>query len=168
MLCFTAILKFVNITKEWITDHRVTGKQHMLNHREQHYSLFAYNAIYFSISVQRLTEKWRFRIFRMMKSFGMLSYVIEQTVRHVSEVHTAYIFKGKQSKKTVWLWRRRQYDPSKRQRLFIPRHSIVLRRLQIDTQIIIRVFRRSLLKLLHIHDLVRFCKQGVVAAYHVV
>jgi len=25
-----------------------------------------------------------------------------------------------------------------------------------------------LLKLLHIHDLVRFCKQGVVAAYHVV
>jgi len=35
-------------------------------------------------------------------------------------------------------------------------------------QIIIREFRRSLLKLLHIHDLVRFCKQGVVAAYHVV
>jgi len=34
-------------------------------------------------------------------------------------------------------------------------------------QIIIRKFRRSLLKLLHIHDLVRFCKQGVVAAYHV-
>jgi len=33
---------------------------------------------------------------------------------------------------------------------------------------IIREFRRSLLKLLHIHDLVRFCKQGVVAAYHVV
>ena len=32
-------------------------------------------------------------------------------------------------------------------------------------QIIIRKFRRSLLKLLHIHDLVRFCKQGVVAAY---
>ena len=30
-------------------------------------------------------------------------------------------------------------------------------------QIIIREFRRSLLKLLHIHDLVRFCKQGVVA-----
>jgi len=30
----------------------------------------------------------------------------------------------------------------------------------------IREFRRSLLKLLHIHDLVRFCKQGVVAAYH--
>ena len=27
-------------------------------------------------------------------------------------------------------------------------------------QIIIREFRRSLLKLLHIHDLVRFCKQG--------
>ena len=26
-------------------------------------------------------------------------------------------------------------------------------------QIIIREFRRSLLKLLHIHDLVRFCKQ---------
>jgi len=26
----------------------------------------------------------------------------------------------------------------------------------------------ALLKLLHIHDLVRFCKQGVVAAYHVV
>ena len=35
-------------------------------------------------------------------------------------------------------------------------------------QIIIREFRRSLLKLLHIHDLVRFCKQGVVAAYRVV
>ena len=35
-------------------------------------------------------------------------------------------------------------------------------------QIIIREFHRSLLKLLHIHDLVRFCKQGVVAAYHVV
>ena len=35
-------------------------------------------------------------------------------------------------------------------------------------QIIIREFRRSLLKLLHIHDLVRFCKQGVVAAYHIV
>ena len=35
-------------------------------------------------------------------------------------------------------------------------------------QIIIREFRRSLLKLLHIHDLVRFCKQGVGAAYHVV
>ena len=35
-------------------------------------------------------------------------------------------------------------------------------------QIIIKEFRRSLLKLLHIHDLVRFCKQGVVAAYHVV
>jgi len=35
-------------------------------------------------------------------------------------------------------------------------------------QIIIREFRRSLLKLLHIHDLVRFCKQGVAAAYHVV
>ena len=35
-------------------------------------------------------------------------------------------------------------------------------------QIIIREFRRSLLKLLHIHDLVRFCKQSVVAAYHVV
>ena len=33
-------------------------------------------------------------------------------------------------------------------------------------QIIIMEFRRSLLKLLHIHDLVRFCKQGVVAAYH--
>jgi len=32
-------------------------------------------------------------------------------------------------------------------------------------QIIISEFRRSLLKLLHIHDLVRFCKQGVVAAY---
>ena len=26
--------------------------------------------------------------------------------------------------------------------------------------------RRSLLKLLHIHDLLRFCKQAVVAAYH--
>ena len=35
-------------------------------------------------------------------------------------------------------------------------------------QIIIREFRRSLLKLLHIHDLVRFCKQDVVAAYHIV
>jgi len=35
-------------------------------------------------------------------------------------------------------------------------------------QIIIKEFRRSLLKLLHIHDLVRFRKQGVVAAYHVV
>ena len=35
-------------------------------------------------------------------------------------------------------------------------------------QIIIRDFRRSFLKLLHIHDLVRFCKQGVVAAYHIV
>jgi len=34
-------------------------------------------------------------------------------------------------------------------------------------QIIIREFRRSLLKLLHIHDLIRFCKQGVVAACHV-
>jgi len=32
-------------------------------------------------------------------------------------------------------------------------------------QIIIREFRLSLLKLLHIHDLVRFCKQGVMAAY---
>ena len=35
-------------------------------------------------------------------------------------------------------------------------------------QIIIREFRRSLLKLLRIHDLVRFCKQGFVATYHVV
>ena len=35
-------------------------------------------------------------------------------------------------------------------------------------QIIIREFRPPLLKLLHIHDLVRFCKQGVVAAYNVV
>jgi len=35
-------------------------------------------------------------------------------------------------------------------------------------QIIIREFRRSLLKLLHIHDLVRFCIKGVVPAYHVV
>jgi len=35
-------------------------------------------------------------------------------------------------------------------------------------QIFIREFRLSLLKLLRIHDLVRFCKQGVVAAYHVV
>ena len=34
-------------------------------------------------------------------------------------------------------------------------------------QIIIWEFRRSLLNLLHIHDLLRFCKQGVVAAYHV-
>jgi len=31
-------------------------------------------------------------------------------------------------------------------------------------QINIRGFRRSLLKLLHIHDLVRFCKQGVVGS----
>jgi len=35
-------------------------------------------------------------------------------------------------------------------------------------QIIIREFRRSLLKLLHFHDLVHFYKQCVVAAYHVV
>jgi len=35
-------------------------------------------------------------------------------------------------------------------------------------QIIIKEFRRSLLKLRHIQDLVRFCKKGVVAAYHVV
>jgi len=35
-------------------------------------------------------------------------------------------------------------------------------------QIIIREFRCSLLKLLQIHDLIRFCKQRVVAAYHVV
>ena len=35
-------------------------------------------------------------------------------------------------------------------------------------QIIIKEFRRSLLKLLLFHDLVRVCKQGVVAAYHVV
>ena len=35
-------------------------------------------------------------------------------------------------------------------------------------QIIIREFHHSLLNLLHIHDLVRFSKQGVVAAYHVV
>ena len=35
-------------------------------------------------------------------------------------------------------------------------------------QIIFKEFRRSLLKLLHIHDLARFCKQGVVAAYDVV
>jgi len=35
-------------------------------------------------------------------------------------------------------------------------------------QIIIREFRRSLVKLLPIHDVVRYCKQGVVAAYHVV
>ena len=34
-------------------------------------------------------------------------------------------------------------------------------------QIIISDFHRSLLKLLHIHGLVRFCKQGVVAAYDV-
>jgi len=33
---------------------------------------------------------------------------------------------------------------------------------------VIQEFRLSLLKLLHIHELVRFCKQGVVAAYHVV
>ena len=31
-------------------------------------------------------------------------------------------------------------------------------------QFIIIEFRRSLLKLLHVQDLVRFCKQGVVAA----
>ena len=43
-------------------------------------------------------------------------------------------------------------------------HSDMLR----SFQIIIREFRRSLLKFLHIHDIVRFCKQGVVAAYHVV
>jgi len=35
-------------------------------------------------------------------------------------------------------------------------------------QIIIREFLRSLLTLLHIYDLVHFCKQSVVAAYHVV
>jgi len=35
-------------------------------------------------------------------------------------------------------------------------------------QIIIRDFCRSLLKLLLIHDLVRVCKQAVVAACHVV
>jgi len=35
-------------------------------------------------------------------------------------------------------------------------------------QIIIREFRRSLLKLLHIAILFVFFKQGVVAAYHVV
>jgi len=35
-------------------------------------------------------------------------------------------------------------------------------------QIIIREFRRSLQKLLRIHDLVRFCKRDVVAAYRVV
>jgi len=34
--------------------------------------------------------------------------------------------------------------------------------------IIIKEIRRSLLKLLHIQDFVRFCKQGVVAAYRVV
>jgi len=33
-------------------------------------------------------------------------------------------------------------------------------------QITIKEFRRSLLKLLHVQDLVRFCKQGVVATYH--
>ena len=33
--------------------------------------------------------------------------------------------------------------------------------------IIIREFGRSLLKLLNFNDLFRFCKQGVVAAYHV-
>ena len=33
--------------------------------------------------------------------------------------------------------------------------------------LLIREFRRSLLKLLNIHNLVRFCKQGVVTAYHV-
>jgi len=33
-------------------------------------------------------------------------------------------------------------------------------------QIIIRGFHRSLLKLLYIHDLVRFSKQSVVAVYH--
>ena len=35
-------------------------------------------------------------------------------------------------------------------------------------QIIIRELRRSLPKVLRIHNLVRFCEQGVVAAYHVV
>ena len=35
-------------------------------------------------------------------------------------------------------------------------------------QIIIREFRHSLLNLLHIHDLVGFCKQGVLAVYHIV
>ena len=35
-------------------------------------------------------------------------------------------------------------------------------------QVIIKEFRRSLLKALHIHDLVPFCKQDVVAAYRVV
>jgi len=36
------------------------------------------------------------------------------------------------------------------------------------TYITFREFRRSLIKLLHVHYLVRFCKQGFVAAYHVV
>ena len=35
-------------------------------------------------------------------------------------------------------------------------------------QIIVRDFHRSLLKLLHIHDLVRFCKQGAMAVRRVV
>jgi len=35
-------------------------------------------------------------------------------------------------------------------------------------QIIVREFRRSLLNLLQIHDLVRFCKQDVVAEYNIV
>jgi len=35
-------------------------------------------------------------------------------------------------------------------------------------QIIIREFRRSLLKLLHIHDLVRFCKQDVMLPQQIV
>jgi len=35
-------------------------------------------------------------------------------------------------------------------------------------QIIIREFRRSLLNLLHIHDLVRFCKQQHMLPQHLV
>ena len=34
---------------------------------------------------------------------------------------------------TVWPWRRRQYDPSKHQRLFSPKQSITPRRPQYDT-----------------------------------
>ena len=44
-----------------------------------------------------------------------------------------FTFSGASSpKKTVWLWRQRQYDPSKHQWLFTPRHSITPRRPQFD------------------------------------
>ena len=126
-------MKFPNINKEWTTDSRVTGNQHMLKHRDQHHSLFAYDAIYFSTSVQRLTGKRRFQILRMMKSFGTLNYVIKPN-------SSSCCFKGSyclhfqgQGAQKDWLWRRRQYDLPKWQRLFTPRHSIVFRRLQFGT-----------------------------------